>query len=120
MTQWIAETLVKYSEAYEKLEEAMDAVTVAQLKVQKVLYLNTEPIKLSDQNDKYSGITIKTPDDVRDMVAGFDHRDRRCRVQAPRPGRVLSNLQRQPGCAGYQRVVEVYCGDVRLPDVPSI
>lgn len=70
MTQWIAETLVRYSEAYEKLEEAMDAVTVAQLKMQKVLYLNTEPIKLSDQNDKYSGITIKTPDDVRDMIAG--------------------------------------------------
>ena len=30
MTQWIAETLVKYNEAYKKLEEAMDAVTVAQ------------------------------------------------------------------------------------------
>lgn len=39
MTQWIAETLVKYSEVYEKIEEAMDAVTVAQLKMQKVLYL---------------------------------------------------------------------------------
>lgn len=38
--------------------------------MQKVLYLNTESIKLSDQNDKYTGITIKTPDDVRDMIAG--------------------------------------------------
>lgn len=70
MTQWIAETLVKHSEAYKKLEEAIDAVTTAQLKMQKVLYLNTESIKLNDQNDKYSGITIKTPDDVRDMIAG--------------------------------------------------
>lgn len=29
MTQWIAETLVKHSEAYKKLEEAIDAVTTA-------------------------------------------------------------------------------------------
>lgn len=70
MTQWIAETLVKHSEAYKKLEEAMDAVTVAQLKMQKVLYLNTESIKLNDQSGKYTGITITTPEDVRDMVAG--------------------------------------------------
>lgn len=70
MVQWIAETLVKHSEAYKKLEEAMDAVTVAQLNMQKVLYNNTESFKLLDMNDKYTGITIKTPEDVRDMIAG--------------------------------------------------
>lgn len=31
MTQWIEETLVKYSEAYKKLEAAYDAVEAAKL-----------------------------------------------------------------------------------------
>lgn len=57
MTQWIKETLVKYSEAYKKLE-------AAKLSMQKVLYHNTEPIKLTD---KY---TITTPEDLRIMVSG--------------------------------------------------
>lgn len=60
MTQWIEETLVKYK----KLEAAYDAVEAAKLSMQKVLYLNTEPIKLTD---KY---TITTPEDLRIMVSG--------------------------------------------------
>lgn len=68
--QWIAETLVKYSEAYKKLDEATHAVEAAKLKMQKALYLNTEPIKMNDSDGKYTGITIKTPDDLRSMTAG--------------------------------------------------
>ena len=64
MTQWIEETLVKYSEAYKKLEAAYDAVEAAKLSMQKVLYHNTEPIKLTD---KY---TITTPEDLRITVSG--------------------------------------------------
>lgn len=64
MTQWIEETLVKYSEAYKKLEAAYDAVEAAKLSMQKVLYHNTEPIKLTDKH------TITTPEDLRIMVSG--------------------------------------------------
>lgn len=36
----------------------------------KVLYLNTEPIKMIDLNDKSTGIIIRTPDDLRTMIIG--------------------------------------------------
>lgn len=66
----IKETLKEYSKAYKGLDEALDAVEAAKLKMQKALYLNTEPIDLNDSDGEYTGITIKTPDDVRDMIAG--------------------------------------------------
>ena len=68
--QTIEETLARYTKEYEKLEEAMNAVIAAGLEKQAILYDNTESINLNDQNGKYAGITIKTPDDVRDMIAG--------------------------------------------------
>lgn len=63
-------TLEEYAKAYKELEQAMDAVEAAKLKMQKALYLNTKAIELNDIDGKYTGITIKTPDDVRDMIAG--------------------------------------------------
>lgn len=63
-------TLEEYAKAYKELEQAMDAVEAAKLKMQKALYLNTKAIELNDINGKYTGITIKNPDDVRDMIAG--------------------------------------------------
>lgn len=68
--QTIEETLVKYTKEHDKLEEATNKAIAARLEKQAILYDNEEPFKLNDQSGKYSGITIKTPDDVRDMIAG--------------------------------------------------
>ena len=66
----IEETLAEYSKLYEAYEGAFQEYKDAEYTMQRSLYRNEEPIQLNDQNDKYSGITIKTPDDVRDMIAG--------------------------------------------------
>ena len=66
----IEETLAKYTKEHEKLEEATNAVFAARLGMRAVLYDNEEPIKLYNFGGKYEGITIKTPDDVRDMTTG--------------------------------------------------
>lgn len=68
--QTIEETLAEYSEQHDKLEEATNMAIAARLEKQAILYDNEEPIELLDFNGKYTGITIKTPDDVRDMIAG--------------------------------------------------
>lgn len=68
--QTIEETLAGYTKAYSELEEALFAVNAAKVGLHKVLYNNEEPFKLNDIDGKYTGITIKTPDDVRDMISG--------------------------------------------------
>lgn len=68
--QTIEETLAEYIKAFDKLDDADRAFNAAKFKMLETLHSNTEPFKLNDQNGKYTGITIKTPEDVRDMVAG--------------------------------------------------
>ena len=68
--QTIEKTLAGYTRAYSELEEALFAVNTAKVGLHKMLHSNEEPFKLNDQSGKYTGITIKTPDDVRDMIAG--------------------------------------------------
>nr|DAR03249.1 MAG TPA: hypothetical protein [Caudoviricetes sp.] len=68
--QTIEETLAKYSREYNKLEDATNAITAARLRTRTILYDNEEPFKLNNFGGKYTGTTIKTPDDVRDMIAG--------------------------------------------------
>lgn len=68
--QTIEETLEGYTQAYSELEEALFAVNAARVGLHKVLHNNEETFKLNDQDGKYAGITIKTPEDVRDMIAG--------------------------------------------------
>lgn len=68
--QTIEETLDKHMKAFDKLDDADRAFNAAKFKMREALHNNTEPFKLNDQNGKYTGITITTPDDIRDMVAG--------------------------------------------------
>ncbi len=68
--QTIEETLAKYSKEFNKLDDADRAFNAAKFKMREALHNNTEPIKLNDIDDKYTGITITTPEDVRDMIAG--------------------------------------------------
>lgn len=68
--QTIEETLAKYTKEHDKLEVVTNAVFAARLGMRAVLYDNEEPIKLYNFGGKYEGITIKTPDDVRDMTPG--------------------------------------------------
>lgn len=68
--QTIEETLAKYTKEHDKLEVVTNAVFAARLGMRAVLYDNEEPIKLYNFGGKYEGITIKTPDDVRDMTTG--------------------------------------------------
>lgn len=68
--QTIEETLAKYTKEHDKLEAATNAVFAARLGMRAVLYDNEEPFKLNNFGGKYEGITIKTPDGLRDMVAG--------------------------------------------------
>ena len=65
--QTIEETLAEYIKAFDKLDDADRAFNAAKFKMLETLHSNTEPFKLNDQNVKYTGITIKTPED---MVAG--------------------------------------------------
>lgn len=68
--QTIEETLAKYSKEYDKLETLTNAVFATRLSMRAVLYDNDEPIKVNNFGGKYTGTEIKTPDDLRDMIAG--------------------------------------------------
>lgn len=68
--QTIEETLAKYTKEHDKLEVVTNAVFAARLGMRAVLYDNEELFKLYNFGGKYEGITIKTPDSLRDMVAG--------------------------------------------------
>lgn len=68
--QTIEETLAKYTKEHEKIEVATNAVFAARLGMRAVLCGNEEPFKVHNMGGKYEGITIKTPDDLRNMVAG--------------------------------------------------
>ncbi len=68
--QTIEETLAEYTKEYDKLEVVTNAVFAAGLRMRAVLYDNEEPFKLNNFGGKYMGTMIKTPDDLRSMVAG--------------------------------------------------
>lgn len=66
----IEETLDKYSSLYEKCEEADKERQRLRNKMWDVLYDNEESFKLKDLDGNYTGISLKTLDDVSDIIPG--------------------------------------------------
>lgn len=68
--QTIEETLDKYSSLYHEYEEAFQQYRTLELEMWSVLYDNEEQFTLKDIDGQPTGITIKTPDDVADIIIG--------------------------------------------------
>lgn len=66
----IEETLAKYSSLHSEYEEAFQQYRTLELKMWTVLYDNEEAFELSYLNGEPTGIKIKTPNDVADIITG--------------------------------------------------
>lgn len=66
----IKETLAQYSKEHDKYEAAYQAYRTFEVEMRTVLYFNEEPFELSYPNGEPTGIKIKTPDDVADIITG--------------------------------------------------
>ena len=66
----IEETLAKWGKLSDEYEEAFQQYRTLEVKMWTVLYDNEEPFKLNDIDGNYTGITLKTPDDVADIMTG--------------------------------------------------
>lgn len=66
----IEETLAKYTKEHNKYEAAYQAYRTLEVEMWAVLDDNEEPFELVYLNGEPTGIEIKTPDDVADIIAG--------------------------------------------------
>ena len=66
----IEETLTVWGALYEKCEAAYQEHLQIKLAMQAALYNNEEPFELLTISGNYTGITLKTPDDVADIITG--------------------------------------------------
>lgn len=66
----IEETLAQYSSLHHEYEKAFQQYRTLELKMWRGLYDNEEPFALSYLNGEPSGIMIKTPNDVADIITG--------------------------------------------------
>lgn len=66
----IEEMLVEWGKLHDEYEEALQQYRTLEVKMWTVPYDNEEPFKLLTISGNYTGITIKTPDDVADIPAG--------------------------------------------------
>lgn len=66
----IEETLAQYSSLHHEYEKAFQQCRTLELKMWRGLYDNEEPFGLSYLNGEPTGIKIKTPNDVADIITG--------------------------------------------------
>lgn len=64
------QTIDKYSSLYHEYEEAFQQCRTLELKMWSCLYDNEETFELTYLNGEPTGIKIKTPNDVADIIAG--------------------------------------------------
>lgn len=66
----IEETLAQYFKEHDKYEAAYQAYRTLEVEMRTILYDNEEPFELTYLNGEPTGIKIKTPDDVADIITG--------------------------------------------------
>lgn len=66
----IEELLTKYTDLAHKREQAYEVFKTFDIKIDNLVYDNEEPFELSYLNGEPTGIKIKTPDDVADIITG--------------------------------------------------
>lgn len=66
----IEETLAQYSSLHREYEKAFQQCRTLELKMWSGLYDNEEPFALPYLNGEPTGIKIKTPNDVADIITG--------------------------------------------------